>query len=115
MPPHTSDFLPLGDLAFLVLLALGDGPAHGYAIGKEVEARSGGRLDPTTGALYQALKRLTAEGLVRQVTVRDSADPRRKYFALTAAGRRAVAAEVRRLEGLVELARDRRLYPANAR
>lgn len=105
----------LTELSLHVLLAVGDGAAHGYAIGKDIHERSGGRLDPTTGALYQALKRLTAEGLVRQVTVRDSADPRRKYFALTAAGKRAVAAEVRRLEGLVELARDRRLYPASAR
>lgn len=105
----------LTELSLHVLLAVGDGAAHGYAIGKDIEARSGGRLDPTTGALYQALKRLTGDGLIRQVTVRDSADPRRKYFALTAAGRRAVAAEVRRLEGLVELARDRRLYPADAR
>ena len=105
----------LTELSLHVLLAVGDGAAHGYAVGKDIEARSGGRLDPTTGALYQALKRLTGDGLIRQVTVRDSADPRRKYFALTAAGRRAVAAEVRRLEGLVELARDRRLYPADAR
>ena len=46
----------LTDLAFHILIALGDGPAHGYAIGKDVEEQSGGRLDPSTGALYQALK-----------------------------------------------------------
>ena len=45
----------LSDLAFHILLALGEGPSHGYAIGKNVEERSAGRLDPTTGALYQAL------------------------------------------------------------
>jgi DNA-binding PadR family transcriptional regulator len=105
----------LTELELHVLLAVADGAAHGYAIGKDIEERSGGRLDPTTGALYQVLKRLAAEGLIRQVDVRDSADARRKYFALTAAGRRAVAAEVRRLEELVDLARDRRLYPADAR
>lgn len=38
---------PLSDLAFHVLLALGDGPSHGYAIGKDIEDRSGGRLDPS--------------------------------------------------------------------
>ncbi len=48
----------LSDLAFHILLAVGDGPSHGYAIGKDVEARSDGRLDPTTGALYQVLRRL---------------------------------------------------------
>jgi DNA-binding PadR family transcriptional regulator len=105
---------PLGDLPFHILLSLGDGPAHGYAIGKEIEARTGGRLDPTTGALYQALKRLTEEGLVRPAAQRDGTDARRKYFALTASGRRAVAAEAQRLESLVRAAREKKLYPASA-
>ena len=104
---------PLGDLPFHILLALGDGPAHGYAIGKEVEARSGGRLDPTTGALYQALKRLAEDGLVEPAaSPSDASDARRKYFALTAAGRRAAAAEAARLEALVRAAREKKLYPA---
>lgn len=105
---------PLGDLPFHILLALGAGPAHGYGIGKEVEERSGGRLDPTTGALYQALKRLHEEGLVEPLAEPPDpgADSRRKYFALTAEGRSAVAAEARRLEELVALARSRKLYPA---
>lgn len=114
MPPHTSDFLPLGDLAFLVLLALGDGPAHGYAIGKEVEARSGGRLDPTTGALYQALKRLADGGLVTKAPApAGETDARRKYFRLTPLGRRVAAAEAERLESMVSAAREKRLFGAS--
>jgi DNA-binding PadR family transcriptional regulator len=109
-----NDQTAMGDLPFHILLALGDGPAHGYAIGKDVELRSGGRLDPTTGALYQALKRLSEEGLVRPVAPRDAADARRKYFALTAVGRRAAAAEAQRLESLVRAAREKKLYPASA-
>ena len=54
----------LSELAFQILLALGEGPSHGYAIGKDVEERSGGRLDPTTGTLYQVLQRLAADGLI---------------------------------------------------
>jgi Transcriptional regulator PadR-like family len=42
----------LTELAFHILIALGNGPAHGYAIGKDVEEQSGGRLDPSTGTLY---------------------------------------------------------------
>ncbi|MGH7574231.1 MAG: PadR family transcriptional regulator [Longimicrobiales bacterium] len=105
----------LGDLPFHILLALGDGPGHGYAIGKEIEARSAGRLDPTTGALYQALKRLLAEGLVEPVAEppEPSSDARRKYFALTAAGREAAAEEAARLESLVWAARQKKLYPAS--
>ena len=57
----------LSDLAFHVLLALGDGPSHGYAIGKAIEEQSGGRLDPTTGALYQALRRLADDELIAEV------------------------------------------------
>lgn len=105
----------LTELTLQVLLALGEGAAHGYAIGKEIEERTAGRLDPSTGALYQALRRLTEEGLVRSVASPASeTDPRRKYFAITAAGRRAVGSEVQRLESLVSLARERKLYPAGA-
>jgi DNA-binding PadR family transcriptional regulator len=114
MASSPSDHLPLGDLAFLVLLALGDGPAHGYAIGKEVEARSAGRLDPTTGALYQALKRLGDAGLVAPAgTPAGETDTRRKYFRLTPLGRRVAAAEAERLEAMVSLAREKRLFPAS--
>jgi DNA-binding PadR family transcriptional regulator len=106
----------LVELDFQVLLALGEGPAHGYAIGKELEARSGGRLNPTTGTLYQALKRLVVAGLIepREVDPGESGDARRKVFALTRLGRRAAAEEAKRLEALVLVARERKLYGAGA-
>ena len=105
----------LSDLAFHILLALGDGPSHGYAIGKDVEERSGGRLDPTTGALYQALRRLTDDGLIaprrraRRTPMRAASTSR-----LTRRGRRAAADEARRLDALVRTARQRKLYPQRA-
>ena len=104
----------LSDLAFHVLLALGDGPSHGYAIGKDVEERSAGRLDPTTGALYQVLHRLVEDGLVAPAQGPKDVDARRKYFGLTAEGRRAAAAEAERLDALVRTARKRKLYPQRA-
>jgi DNA-binding PadR family transcriptional regulator len=104
----------LPDLVFHILLALGDGPSHGYAIGKDVEDQSDGRLDPTTGALYQVLRRLTDEGLVTPVAGPSDVDSRRKYFALTRAGRRAAAHEAERLAALVRAARQRKLYPQRA-
>ncbi|HSJ15651.1 MAG TPA: PadR family transcriptional regulator [Longimicrobiales bacterium] len=105
----------LTDLTLHVMLAIGRGPAHGYAIGKDISLRTDGRLDPSTGALYQALRRLTREGLVaRAPAPAGERDVRRKYFVLTPAGRDAVQAEVRRLEAVVALARERRLYPAAA-
>jgi DNA-binding PadR family transcriptional regulator len=104
----------LSDLAFHILLALGDGPSHGYAIGKDVEEQSVGRLDPTTGALYQALRRLTDEGLIVPAEGPGDADARRKYFALTRQGRRAAAKEAQRLDALVRAARQRKLYAQRA-
>ena len=104
----------LSDLAFHILLALADGPSHGYAIGRHVEAQSGGRLDPTTGALYQALRRLTDDELIAPTDGPDAVDSRRKYFALTPEGRRAAAHEARRLDALVRAARQRKLYPQRA-
>src|SRR5262245_11673810 len=101
----------LSDLAFHILLALGDGPSHGYAIGKYIEEQSGGRLDPTTGALYQALRRLADEGLIAPADGPGDTDVRRKYFVLTRQGRRVAAAEAERLHALVRAARDRKLYP----
>lgn len=105
---------PLSDLAFHVLLALGDGPSHGYAIGKDVEERSGGRLDPTTGTLYQVLQRLAEDGLIASARSPAGTDERRKYFALTAQGRRATAEEAGRLDALVRAARKCGLYPQRA-
>lgn len=109
--PHR--YLPLTDLAFHTLLALGRAPAHGYAVGKEVEKRTAGRLNPTTGGLYQALKRLREEGLVERAPTMDAQaeDSRRNYFRLTPLGRRVLAAEARRLEELVAEARALDLLP----
>jgi PadR family transcriptional regulator, regulatory protein PadR len=103
------------ELSLYVLLAVANGPAHGYAIGKEIQQRSGGRLDPATGALYQALRRLAEQGLIEQVPApAEEADERRRYFAITAAGRSAATAEVRRLDSIIALARERHLHPSRA-
>jgi PadR family transcriptional regulator, regulatory protein PadR len=117
MARMTDDAAPapaLADLTFHILLALGHGPSHGYAIGKEVEEQSGGRLDPTTGALYQVLRRLTEDGLITPADGPRDVDSRRKYFALTKLGLRAVAQETERLAALVRAARQRKLYPGRA-
>jgi DNA-binding PadR family transcriptional regulator len=109
-------FLPLSDLTLQVLVALGDAPpAHGYAIGKEIEERTRGRLNPTTGSLYQALRRLSEAGLIAESKPADptgGADSRRKYFQLTSFGREVAALEVARLEELVSVARAKAIVPS---
>jgi DNA-binding PadR family transcriptional regulator len=113
-PSRADAFVPLAELSFQILLALGRGRAHGYAIGKEIEERTDGRMNPTTGSLYQALRRLREGGLIAEAEAPLSdeiGDARRRYFALTSLGRDVMAREVSRLEGLIAVARQRSLAP----
>jgi DNA-binding PadR family transcriptional regulator len=110
--PDPRQFLPLSELPFQILLSLGGGASHGYAMGKEIEERTSGRLNPTTGSLYQSLKRLKEDGLIQEAQAEEvDGDARRKYFAFTPLGKRVMALEVQRLDDLVSLARNRALAP----
>jgi DNA-binding PadR family transcriptional regulator len=105
-------FAPLRPVELEVLLCLADEERHGYAIMQETAERTGGalRLDP--GTLYRALERMRKSGLVAESARRpDPAadDERRRYYRITALGRKVVRAEMRRLEELVRAARHRRL------
>lgn len=107
-----SEYLPLPDFWLHVLLVLGDGPSHGYAIGKMMRGRSGDRLSPTTGTLYHALRRLHEEGLIAEAKVSSSDEgrgPRRQYFKLTPFGRRVFRAEAARLQAVLAAARRNKL------
>jgi DNA-binding PadR family transcriptional regulator len=92
---------------FHILVALARRPLHGYAIRQEVEARTEGgvRLWPAT--LYGLLSELATERLIEETRGPGGADDdaRRRYYALTAAGRRVLEAEAARLERLARLAR----------
>jgi PadR family transcriptional regulator, regulatory protein PadR len=80
-----------GHLDMIVLAALADGPAHGYAVIQEIRRRSGGAFDLPEGTIYPALHRLEQSGLLTsRWTARDSGRQRRVY-SLTRSGRRALA------------------------
>jgi DNA-binding PadR family transcriptional regulator len=99
-------------VTFEILLALAEGEAHGYAILRDIAARTDGRLSLHPGTLYRALGRLLEDGLVEELEERPDPvldDERRRYYRLTDAGRRAAAREATRLEGQVAAARARRL------
>jgi DNA-binding PadR family transcriptional regulator len=93
---------------FHILLALADGPLHGYRIMKHVERDTAGELTLEIGSLYRLLARLVTEGLIDDP---DIADERRRYYRITAAGRKALKSEAARLANVVTLVRARRLLP----
>ena len=92
---------------FHVLLALADGPLHGYGIMKEVERESGGEVRLEIGSLYRLLGRLLDDGLLEE----GDGDERRRYYRISRLGRRLLKAEAERLAGLVDLIRARKLLP----
>ena len=99
---------PLTEATFFILLSLADGPRHGYAILKEVEELSEGRVALSTGTLYGAIKRLLDAGWIRRAAEEQGENPRdRQAYNLTAQGRSILGGEVRRLESLVRLSRTR--------
>ncbi len=104
---------PLTPAMFHVLLALADGEKHGYAILKEVERRTEGKVRLSAGTLYGIIKRLNAEDWIVESTKRpvaDLDDERRRYYRLTEQGRRVAMNEARRLEELVAMARNKNLF-----
>ena len=106
--------LPLTPPVYHILLALADDSRHGYAIMKEVEGRSGGRVMLSTGTLYAAIKRLLEGGLIEETDDRPSAeqdDQRRRYYLLTRFGRQVARAETNRMVDLITAAQAKRLVP----
>ena len=84
----TADRLPVvkGTLDVLVLKALAWTPMHGFEITAWLEERSGGSLDLDDSALYQALYRMEARGLVRAEWGRTENNRRARYYRPTPAG-----------------------------
>jgi DNA-binding PadR family transcriptional regulator len=102
---------------FQVLIALADGDKHGYAILKEVSRRTGGKVQLGPGTLYTLIKRAVADRLIAESDERPDPsldDERRRYYKLTARGRRVAVAEIERLESIVDLAHEKKLRPRTA-
>ncbi len=108
----------LSPLEYHVLLALANGPLYGYAITDGVALDSGGTLTPRAGSLYRVIARLITSKLVTEADPVDAPPPHpglsRRYYALTAAGRRALGAEARRLKATAALV-EKRLDAARSR
>ncbi len=92
---------------YFVLVALMEGPLHGYAIIQEVSRLSAGRVRPAAGTLYAALDRLSGEGLVEAVQEETVNGRARRYYALTDEGSAALRAEAERMERAARLVTER--------
>lgn len=113
--PATDPFLPLAPVDLQLLIVASKGPVHGYAMMKAVEEQSGGTLRVELGSLYRILQRLERDGLVEAVEapVEEAPAPgrERRYYGITALGRAVVAAELKRLQSVIELAQGEQLRP----
>ena len=111
---QADSLLPLPTAVFHILIALADRDRHGYSIMQDVAARTGGKVSLSAGTLYSSIRRMLDQGLIEELA--DSPDPsstdeRRRYYRLTRFGKRVAAAEVDRLNAMVQQARATGLVP----
>lgn len=106
MKDNINRFLPLSPAMLHILLALAGEDLHGYGIMLEVARQSEGQYKLGPGTLYDNLRKLMTQRCVEEVQKQAAdEDPRRRYYRLTGLGRRVLAAEVARLEGVVREAK----------
>ena len=82
--------LKKGSADLLILALIEDRPRHGYEIGRLIEQRSDGKLVYRIASLYPLLCRLEDRGLIVGRWVEKAGERRRRYYRLTADGRRAL-------------------------
>ncbi len=108
MKEDLSPLVPLSPAILHILTALAGEERHGYGIMQEVARQSDGQYKLGPGTLYDNLQKLLEQAVIEESSRRSAGDdPRRRYYRLTAFGRRVLLAEVTRLEGVVRHARMR--------
>ena len=103
MTDHSSP-APLSEASFFILLSLASGPKHGYAVLKDAEVLSEGRITLSVSTLYTSLGRLQEQGLIERLDVEDE-EPTpglpRKVYRVTRQGQGALDTEAWRLRVLL--------------
>jgi DNA-binding PadR family transcriptional regulator len=103
---------PLPSAAFHILLALAGEDRHGYAIMRQVEQQTGGRVRLGPGTLYSSLKSLLEAGLIEELDDRpdeSGTGERRRYYHLTSAGLKIARSEAEKLAETLRVARAKRI------
>jgi DNA-binding PadR family transcriptional regulator len=116
--PAPQDFLPLALPIFQMLLVLGEGERHGYAMKREILKRTGGKINLGPGVLYGSINKMLEQGFIVESEERPDShldDERRRYYRITDFGRLVAQAEGARLRELVDMAEARFGLPEAAR
>jgi len=112
MPKRKLDPLPAA--AFQILLSLAEADLHGYAIMRQVEEQTAGKVRLGPGTLYSSIQALLEEGFINEV-VGDAADAsqaqkdRRRSYRLTSAGRKVARSEAEKLADILRIARAKKI------
>lgn len=113
-PSDKSSHILQGTLDLMVLTTLEQlGPLHGYGIAQRIEQVGGESLTVNQGTIYLCLVRLGQRGWIESEWGRSENNRRAKFYALTPAGRRALAAEAANWDRITGVM-DRLLRPAEA-
>jgi DNA-binding PadR family transcriptional regulator len=110
MPKRKLD--PLPSVAFQIMLSLADGDLHGYAVMRQVEEQTSGRLRLGPGTLYGSIQTLLEGKLIEEVSRPEDAEvrqERRRYYRLTAAGRKLARSEAEKMADVLRVARARKI------
>ena len=110
MPKHRLSPLPAA--AFQILMSLADDDLHGYEIMRRVAEQTGGRTRLGPGTLYSSIQALLDAGFIAENASRGEEDPtadRRRYYRMTAAGRKAARDEADRLADVLRIARAKKI------
>jgi DNA-binding PadR family transcriptional regulator len=111
MPRRKLD--PLPSAAFHILLSLADEDRHGYGIMRQVSEQTEGRMRLGPGTLYGSIQSLLEEKLIEETAGNDAGragQERRRYYRLTAAGRKLARAEADRMADLLRVARTKKIF-----
>jgi DNA-binding PadR family transcriptional regulator len=117
-PREPSDFLPLKQAVFQILLALGNEQMHGYGVMQALSEKTGGRERILPGTLYASIARMVDQGLVEELDAPDgesSGGPQRRYYRTTPLGREVAGAESERLRVLLDVARSEKILTESNR
>jgi DNA-binding PadR family transcriptional regulator len=111
MPKRKLD--PLPSAAFQILLSLADGDRHGYAIMRQVEEQTDGRTRLGPGTLYSSIEALLEGKFIEEIArpeENEMPQERRRFYRLTAAGRKLARSEAERLASVLRVARARKIF-----